>query len=403
MKVFFRTIHLYLGLSVGLVVMITCFTGSILVFEKELQEVFNHERYYVQPKGPRIPLEEIIRSLKTNYPGAKITGIKVYSDSKRSIEVGLIRPEKDKGKAERTEAKQKRPENKNQLPGNKKDEKSDTAPGHATRTAFIDPYTGKVLDLYVYRETFFYKVFALHRWLLGSNNGVGKYIVGVATFLFMFILLTGVILWWPKTKRILFNRLKIKADSGWKRLNHDMHIVFGFYSAVFLFIFAFTAMSWSFSWFNKGIYTITNSTAENPQPPQSIYEGSKRKVTIDQGFSWAKSNFRNSESFNIRAPKDSIGIYSITALASGASDSQSDVYYMDQYSGVIIGSLKFADKNPGQQIRAQIKPLHTGSIFGLPGKIIAFITCLLGFTFPITGVIMWLNRLKKGNKTLMVE
>ncbi|HLL45027.1 MAG TPA: PepSY-associated TM helix domain-containing protein, partial [Segetibacter sp.] len=47
---------------------------------------------------------------------------------------------------------------------------------------------------------------------------------------------------------------------------------------------------------------------------------------------------------------------------------------------------------------ATFKPLHVGSIYGLPSKIIAFLVCFLGVTFPITGTIMWLNRLKKNKR-----
>jgi len=97
---------------------------------------------------------------------------------------------------------------------------------------------------------------SLHRWLLGGDTG--KLIVGICTLLFLFILITGIILWWPKTKNILLHRLKIKSNGGWKRLNHDLHIVLGFYCAIFLFLFAFTGLAGSFSWFNKGIYKATN-------------------------------------------------------------------------------------------------------------------------------------------------
>ena len=37
-------------------------------------------------------------------------------------------------------------------------------------------------------------------------------------------------------------------------------------------------------------------------------------------------------------------------------------------------------------------------IFGLPSKILGFIVCLCGITFPITGLIMWINRLRAERK-----
>ncbi|WP_332735427.1 PepSY-associated TM helix domain-containing protein [Flavihumibacter sp.] len=52
MKIFFRRIHLYLSMAAGLIIMVTCFTGAVLVFEKELQQFFHRERYFVEiPSG----------------------------------------------------------------------------------------------------------------------------------------------------------------------------------------------------------------------------------------------------------------------------------------------------------------------------------------------------------------
>jgi uncharacterized iron-regulated membrane protein len=60
-----------------------------------------------------------------------------------------------------------------------------------------------------------------------------------------------------------------------------------------------------------------------------------------------------------------------------------------------LGQYLFSDRNLGAQVRATFRPVHVGSVWGLPSKIIAFIVCLLGTSFPITGVILWLNRTGK--------
>lgn len=380
MKIFFRNIHLYLSLAAGAVIMIACITGAILVFEKDLQETFNKEQYFVKPEGQRQSADLLVKNLTGEHPDFKVTSLKVYSDPKRTVEVGYkendapVKAFKEKdGQA-----------------------KASKAPEAVRKSAFLNPYTGKVTALYSYRETFFYKVFALHRWLLGKNDGIGKYIVGVATFIFLFILLTGVILWWPKTRNILVQRIKIKWDGSWQRLNHDFHIVLGFYTAIFLFIFAFTGLAWSFQWFNKAIYTVTNSEIKPPaDPPLSAYLAGTPGLGLQDILTESSVQFRDALYYNITVPKDSAGVYSVSILPEGAAEMASDTYYLDQYTGKIVGSLKFSDKNLGQRVRSTFKPVHTGSIFGIYSKLIAFITCLLGATFPVTGTIMWIKRLNK--------
>jgi len=387
MKTFFRNIHLYLSLLAGVVIMIACITGAILVFEKELQEALHPGRYATAERGTLKPLEEILLSVKKQYPEAKVIAVKAFTEPGRNLEIGLSIPPKEiKNGAVKVQKGE----------GNKG--KPAVGEGRASHTAFVNPYTGSVVELYSYRETFFYQVFALHRWLLGSNDGIGKYIVGVSTFIFLFILLTGIILWWPKTRRILTQRIKIKWEGGWKRLNHDLHLVLGFYSAIFLFIFAFTAMSWSFKWFNKGIAKITNSSLEAPEPPASVFQSDKPSITYDEALKTVKDKFTDAVSFQIRGPKDLVGVYSITVLHAGRMENATDTYYLDQYSGEIAGTNTFEQRNLGQQVRSYVKPVHTGSVFGMPSKIISLIVCILGATFPVTGTIMWLNRLKKEKK-----
>ena len=382
MKVFFRRIHLYLSLAAGLVILIACLTGAILVFEKEAQMALNHDRYFVEAGTQKLPLQKLEGAVKEAYPGSKINGIKVYTDAERSAEVTVSLKKKEEQKAKAA------------APGER-------APSY---TVFINPYNAQVLDLYTYRETFFYQVFALHRWLLGGQNSIGKTIVGVATLIFLFILITGIILWFPATKRIMMQRLKIKWTAGWKRLNHDFHIVLGFYSAIFLFIFAFTGLAWSFEWFNKGIYTVTKSPMKAPEPPQSTYQPDTKKIGFDAALSAAKSQYPNVEFYNISAPKDSTGIYSIAALSTNpVHESATDAVYVDQFSGNVLGTLPFSERSLGAKVRSSFKPVHTGSIWGTPSKIIAFITCLLGVTFPITGTIMWINRIRKKKKVTYVQ
>jgi uncharacterized iron-regulated membrane protein len=419
MKVFFRNIHLYLSLAAGLVIMTCCFTGAILVFEKELQEAFNHDRYHVKKQEIQLPIEQLIASVKQKYPAAKIASVKVYPDAERSVEIGVsVAGKGEKGKGSNAGERKDNVESKKDKAGeNKKlsgqatdaekkggEKKGDAkvAPagggGRASHTAFVNPYTGEVIELYSYSETFFYTMFSLHRWLLGGNDSIGKTITGVATFIFLFILITGIILWWPRNKAILKQRLKIKSSASWKRLNHDLHIVLGFYSAIFLFIFSFTALAWSFKWFNDGIYKVTGTSMKPTEPPLSVVETGKNTISYDSAFIAISQLVSDAQYYNLRAPNDSTGIFSATVLPIGANESAADNYYIDQYSGKVIGGQKFADRNLGLKTRSLFKPIHTGSIYGWPSKIIAFLACVLGVTFPITGTIMWLNRLKKNRQ-----
>jgi uncharacterized iron-regulated membrane protein len=391
MKVFFRRIHLYLSLAAGLVILTACLTGAILVFEKDLQMGLNKHRYYVEASGSRLSAEQLIEKVKTSFPGHKVSGIKLYKDTERSAEVAISAPPK---KDAQSAAK---PEPSKPQTANPQAAKAQAPPQRQPGfTVFMNPYTGEVLEKYSYQETFFYQVFALHRWLLGGQGSIGKYIVGISTLIFLFILITGIILWWPRTRRIMVRRLKIKWNSGWKRVNHDMHLVFGFYSAIFLFILAFTGLAWSFEWFNNGIYKVTNSPLKQAPPPQSVFLAGAKRISPDEALSAALNVNRNAEFYQLSLPKDSSEVFSISSLSTNAvHEGATDAVYVDQYSGKVAGTLAYSERSLGARVRSTFKPVHTGSIWGWPTKILAFIVCLMGVTFPITGTIMWLNRTRK--------
>ncbi|WBA43429.1 PepSY-associated TM helix domain-containing protein [Hymenobacter canadensis] len=430
MKIFFRNIHLYLSLASGLIIAVVCFTGGVLVFEKELEQAWHPERYFVVPAAtPRQPLTQLTAAVRAYKPDARIAGLKVYADPTRTVEISLAGAPGGPGDGRKPEAA--RAERSGQ-PGTGAADKGQNGKegqgpnagkgggeGGRGPVVFVNPYTAAVTGELNYRETFFFSMMALHRGMVGGV--VGKLVVGVSTLLFLVIIGTGLVLWWPASRKAMQQRLQVKWSGGWKRLNHDLHVVLGFYSALVLFVFAFTGLAWSFEWFNKGIYAVTNSPLERPEPPVSVVPAGLAALTpaasdtatpaqpatsatapsfsADAALAQAQKLAPMAVYYSLQLPKDPTGSIKVATLRPNALyDNATDEVYLDQYSGRVLKSQTYEQRNLGQRVRGLFKPVHTGSIFGWPSKIVSLVVCLLGVTFPITGTIMWLNRLKKGRK-----
>lgn len=451
MKIFFRNIHLYLSLVSGLIIAVVCLTGGVLVFEKELEQAWHPERYFVAAPAaatPALPLERLTAAVKAYKADAKITGVKVYADPTRTVEFNLAgapggeqkgegkggqeggqrggEPRMEAGKAPQGEERRAaggQGEGRGERGGKEgkgAEAKGGKGGGEGGRgpVVFVNPYTAAVTGELNYRETFFFTMMALHRGMVGGP--VGKLIVGVSTIMFLFIIGTGIVLWWPATRKALRQRLQVKWSGGWKRLNHDLHIVLGFYSALFLFVFAFTGLAWSFEWFNKGIYAVTNSPMQRPEPPVSVVPGTAAVtaaptnapeaaatpeatatpgLTPDAALARARALAPASVYYSLQLPKDPTGSIRVATLRPDATyENATDEAYLDQYSGQVLSQQTYEQRSLGQRVRGMFKPVHTGSIWGWPSKIISAVVCVLGFTFPITGTILWLNRLRKARK-----
>ncbi len=400
MRLFFRRIHLYLGLAAGLVLTVTCGTGAVLVFEEELQHLLHHDRYFVKQSGAqRLSVEDIRARVEAARPGVKVTGVKLYTDRGRTAEVTYTPAEKQGAKA-KTARQQSAPQQPTGVPpAGKKPERAAGAKKEAKREggarAFVNPYTGAVVEWYNYRETGFYTVFALHRWLLAESAG-GKTVVGISTLIFLFIIGTGLVLWWPKNKAILKQRLRIKTWRG-KRGVHDLHVVLGFWASIPLFIFAFTGLAWSFEWFNNGVYRAMGSSPEPPKPPKSAALSGASSASADTAIAQVLGAERGGVVFwQAGFPKDSTAALTVTVLPASASiESATTAYHFDQYSGRLIKRVRYEDRSRGQQVRSAFKPVHTGAVWGWPSKIIAALACAVGTTMPLTGTILWWNRTRK--------
>ena len=81
---------------------------------------------------------------------------------------------------------------------------------------------------------------------------MGKLVVGISTLAFVFIVLTGVLMWLTNRKKPLMKSLRISFTQGWFRFWHDLHLAGGLYATLLLLLMALTGLTWSFGWYRSG-------------------------------------------------------------------------------------------------------------------------------------------------------
>lgn len=405
MRIFFRRIHLYLGLVSGLFIVFASVTGTILVFEKELEQAWHPERYFVTPGATPLPLSQLGAAVRAHKPKAKITGFKVYADPTRTVEVSLAGAggpgSKGGAKPAGASAGTRRPGADQALPQEGKPGEAPGKPkgkGDNGPRLYVNPYTAAVLAEVNPRETFFHTVEELHRGLVAGKTG--KLVMGINSVIFLFILATGLLLWWPATRKALSQRLQVKWGSSWKRLNHDFHIVLGFYASLFLFVVALTGVGMSFEWVGQGINKLTNTPQQRPEPPKSAEPAAgAQPFGADAALALARRQAPAAVSYSVQLPKEPTGSIRVAVLNPGAiTENATNEVFLDQYSGRELSGQTYEQRPLGQRIRGLFKPVHTGAIWGWPTKILALIISLLGASFPITGTILWWNRTRKNRK-----
>ncbi|MBX2922573.1 MAG: PepSY domain-containing protein [Chitinophagaceae bacterium] len=371
-------LHLWLGLSSGIVVFILGITGCIYAFIEEIEPLVYKHRLYVEPQStPKKPMSEIWQAAQ-NAIGTenKLMGASVPNTPHETCSFTIYKAK----------------------------ENSDAVwywqDIELYRTVYVNPYTAEVVTNEDKTFEFFEFVVNLH-WSLLLTNEIGQPIVGVATLIFVISLISGLILWWPKNKAASKQRFwfKWKNTTRWKRKNYDLHNITGFYVFLIALIFGLTGLVWTFDWFDESVQWIANGgvSHEHDQPMKSdTTKYASAKTSLDQLFVQVQNEYPKAKRYFVSKPADSSGVINVF-ISNSRFDYCSNQY--DQYTGKLLKSETFADENNGHKLRSMNYDIHTGGIAGLPGKILAFIGSLICASLPVTGFYIWWGRHKKQKRS----
>ena len=376
MRKIFRNIHLWLSVPFGILITLICFSGAALVFEKEVMELCHRELYFVKKvEAAPLPMEQLMTKVAATLPDSvSVTGVNISSDPERAYQVTLSKPRR--------------------------------------ASMYVDQYTGEITGKYE-RAPFFNFMFRMHRWLLDSmkpDGGIfwGKMIVGTATLMFVFVLISGIVIWWPRTKKVLKNSLKIVANKGWRRFWYDLHVAGGMYALVFLLAMALTGLTWSFQWYRTGFYKTFGVEVQ----PSMGHGNAAANATAKGGKRDGKPEGREGRGAHRYSPYTNWQqVYEQLAEANpdykqiSVSDGSASVavprfgnqrgtdrYKFNPRNGEITETTLYKDLDNSGKIRGWIYSVHVGSWGGMLTRILTFVAALIGASLPLTGYYLWIRK-----------
>lgn len=408
MRKIFRNLHLWLSIPFGLLITLICFSGAALVFEKEVMELCHRDLYFVKKvEAAPLPMEQLVARVAATLPDSiSVTGVNISSDPERTYQVTLSKPRR--------------------------------------ASMYVDQYTGEVTGKYE-RAPFFGVMFRMHRWMLDSmkpDGGIfwGKIIVGTSTLMFVFVLISGVVVWWPRTRKALKNSLKIVVNKGWRRFWYDLHVAGGMYTLIFLLALSLTGLTWSFQWYRTGFYKVfgvevqpgmghgnaaANATARSGKP-EGKSEGREGRGGRPEGRGGraegrgeraeARSEHRHSPYANWERVYEQLaqanpGYRQISVSDGSASVANNrfgntrgtDRYKFNPRNGEITETVLYSDLENSGKIRGWIYSVHVGSWGGMLTRILTFIAALIGASLPLTGYYLWIRKKVKRKRAMGVS
>lgn len=376
-NVFYRIsawLHLWLGLVTGLIMLVVCLTACIWVFNDEITGMMEPETKVAKQSSPVITPSVLIRIADSVAPGKKPN----YATYQQGRAIYLALGEGRRGNT----------------------------------VLRVNPYSGQVVSVKEKKagETDFFRFILNGHRFLWLPYEIGRPIVNYGTLIFVLLLITGLVLWWPKkwTKAARDQSFKVKWKASFKRVNYDLHNVFGFYSMLFLLAIALTGMVYGIKWYSNGLYWVTSGGQTLPEfkraKSDSLQAGKffTPEQAMDNCWQQVSTAFPDAEGFYYAFGDTSkaAGTINITIYPTAGKFYNNRSFAFDQHTGKKLKGNPVYDRSYeesdfGGKLRRMNYDIHVGSILGLPGKIIAFFAALTGASLPVTGFLVWWGKRKK--------
>ena len=361
-----KTVHLWLGLTSGLVVLFLGITGCILAFQREIETITLPYQYVKPQTGNFVPPSRLYAIATKALPG-KIAHSVTYGARNKAAVVTYYHDDPE-----------------------------------YYYLAYLNPYTGEVLKVKNMDDDFFRIVVKGHFYLWLPED-IGKPIVASATLIFFVMMVTGIVLWWPKNKAARKQRFSVKWNAKWRRVNYDLHSVLGFYMSWIAIFIAITGLVWGFEWVGISMYWVTSGGKQlipfyEPASGKKVILSDNTPV-IDKIWKQMQTSYTKAETLEIHYPHTDTSSIEVAANPDASTYWKTDYRYFDQYTMQemdvkhIYG--RFNNTRVADKITRMNYDVHVGAILGLPGKIMAFFASLVAASLPVTGFCIWWGRRNK--------
>jgi uncharacterized iron-regulated membrane protein len=377
-KVFFW-LHLTAGVIAGVVILLMSVTGVLLAFERQIVAYSERDLRAMneQAAGARLPLSELVANARGTGHGAQPSNdvpqpsnVIIRSDRFAPVAVAFGRE----------------------------------------RTVFVNPYTGAVMGEGAKRVRHFFEVNEnLHRWLAmkGEARDRGKAIAGASNLAFLFIVLSGLVIWIPRrrTRAAFRNAMFFRRGLRGRARDFSWHHVLGIWAFLPLVAIVFSGVVISYPWATRLVYRAFGSTPPSPQRPATAANdrpgnGRPKAVdltSLDRFYAAAQAETVRVaprwQSISVRLPlskKEPVAF--AVDEGNGARPDKRSQLMLDPLTAALVEHKTYAKQEAGQQARGWLRWIHTGEAGGIAGQLVAMLASAAAVVLVWTGIALALRR-----------
>lgn len=378
-------IHMWVGLVLGLLLVIVSLSGSILVYDDKLAELFNPAPK-ANTAGQRLPLTFLTDAAREAAGDAANGQVQIVlpQEAREAAIVRFTRPPREGG--EMRMGGEARREGAGPRPG---------GPGGGIQV-YIDPVSAQVLGT---RRPGLPPTFAFLHQLHGSlalGRDFGRPLVGWLGVAMLALGISGLILWWPKRGQWKY-AFKVRKTATGLRFHRELHSATGIWIFIVFMAVSFSGVAITFPQTVRGIVSLGGSA---PRPAFNLREGpavepveGAKRLGADHAFLVAQKAMPGAQVRSVTVPARPNQAISV-AMASRFGTTAT--IYVNPYTGAVIATRDPANSGGADSFMALQRPMHDGQgNLGAVWEFLVFLSGLVPLLFVITGTIMWLKKRKR--------
>lgn len=352
-KQLFYKLHLYVGISMGLLITLICITGSLIVYKPELEKLSIPHLAKVEVLENRIGYQEAYERIKKAYPDHNIQNMVVYGATDEAWSFRSTHPA-EKGRIQ----------------------------------LYINQYTGEVLGADHYNSKWMQILYDLHVNLLSGKTGLK--IVAFCGFILLFILISGLL--------ILPNRnlFKWKREASLKVKFFRSHYLIGLLFGIPLAILAFTGGYYGFKPQYQNLFEKISNGKAIVASPRVDHISKMHQASLDSVVNRASRAFPEGEVSMVFFPQKEGSVFSVRMKDKvNYERTGGNHIYIHPNTAELVKTNLWRDKPSAEKMTRSMYFLHFGTFWGNYSRILWLIT---GFAIPFlyfTGLYLWIKKLRK--------
>lgn len=359
--------HVWLAVPLGLFILVMCFSGAVLLYEKELTHILRLNHYTVSPEGEPLGMQTLLHDVSATLPeGAVIAEVAMQGFKDEPWIVTLA--------------------------GEKHD------------VIAVNQYTGEVLGR-VGRHPFFTAMSRLHHcWSLGNGGGAGwsfgKVIVGVLAVASVLLLISALVA--SYIRNFGHHNLPDKVDErcGLHKRLYSFVVSNGPFAAIYLLFLILTGLVLLFHPDSTRAHIDTkDDDARQVQSLSGIDAAADdRRLMPVNHEAWQRALdevYAKLES-KPRGVTISDGTVNV-AYRSGSTRYATDIYHFDKATGE-VQDVQLYDNQPfSYRFHALVEALHTGKWLKLL-RTVTFLGVIYSIVVSLAGYCLLIRTLQRRRK-----